>query len=69
MKQYRLDVKKRLNAPYKSNDLRQRSLNMNIKEMMSDEDRHQFLQKEYEELIQEYDKGKPHGSYFQAVTT
>ena len=58
MKLYRLDIKNRLNAPHKNENLRKKRVMAQVSETVSEEDRKRHLQSEYEEIVGEYDKGK-----------
>ena len=58
MKLYRLDIKNRLNAPHKNENLRKKRVMAQVSETVSEEDRKRHLQTEYEEIVAEYDKGK-----------
>ena len=57
MKNFRLDVKNRLNAPHKNENLRKKRVMVKVTETVSEEDRKRQLQAEYEEIVGEYDKG------------
>ena len=57
MKRYRLDVKNRLNAPHKSENLRKKRVLVKISESQSEEERKRQLQAEFEDLCEEYQKG------------
>jgi len=56
MRAYRLDVKNRLNAPYKNETLRKMRLAHSSGVQLSEEDRKNLLNQEYQELIEEYEK-------------
>ena len=56
MRAYRLDVKNRLNAPYKNEALRKMRLAHGSGVQLSEEDRKTLLDQEYKELIEEYEK-------------
>ena len=58
MKLYRLDIKNRLNAPHKNENLRKKRVMAQVSETVSEDDRKRHLQSEYEEIVGEYDKGK-----------
>lgn len=58
MKLYRLDIKNRLNAPHKNENLRKKRVMAQVSETVSEDDRKRHLQTEYEEIVGEYDKGK-----------
>ena len=57
MRQYRIDVKNRLNSPYKNDALRKMRINIPSGVKLSDEERKKLLQQEYEEVIEQYTKG------------
>jgi histone acetyltransferase 1 len=56
MKLYRLDIKNRLNAPHKNENLRKKRVMAQVSETVSEEDRKRHLQSEYEDIVGEYDK-------------
>ena len=56
MRAYRLDVKNRLNGPYKNETLRKMRLAHSSGVQLSEEDRKNLLNQEYQELIEEYEK-------------
>jgi len=56
MKLYRLDIKNRLNAPHKNENLRKKRVMAQVSETVSEDDRKRQLQSEYEEIVGEYDK-------------
>jgi len=58
MKEFRIDIKNRLNAPYKNEALRKKRIMIQTGVQLTDEDRKKLLHAEYEELIEQYEKGK-----------
>lgn len=57
MKQFRIAIKNRLNAPYKNESLRKMRVMIPSGVQLSDEDRKKMLHAEYEEIIEQYEKG------------
>ena len=57
MKAYRLDIKNRLNSPHKNENLRKKRVMAKVTETVSEDDRKKMLQVEYEDIVQEYQKG------------
>jgi len=56
IKRYRLDIKNRLNAPHKSDNLRKKKIMVQMAEAQSEDERKRQLQAEYEETRDEYQK-------------
>jgi len=56
MKAFRIDIKNRLNLPYKNETVRKMRINLQSGVQLTDEDRKKLLHAEYEEVIEHYDK-------------
>jgi len=56
MRQYRIDVKNRLNSPYKNDALRKMRINIPSGVKLGDDERKKLLQQEFEEVMQQYTK-------------
>jgi hypothetical protein len=57
MKKYRLEIKNRINSPFKNESMRKLRVMIPNGIQLSDEDRKKMLHAEYEELMEQYQKG------------